>query len=381
MDGDQTQNPTTPAGSSILDRIMGSQNQSNLLDFQPLELIRSLLSGLKDRDREVVSKRFGLLSMEVETLESIGKAHSLTRERVRQIEKDTISLLKKQPSAELTKALAVIADTIMEHGNILSEEMLMQTVLQNKNDKNERQAVKFLLCLGDQFRNLKETPEYYESWYTVGFDLTRLQQTVSELAAILSKAGKVTKQEDLFQEFKFTEFYKQHSVELTDRVIKSYLNIAKTIQFNPFEEIGLKNWAEVKPRDVGDKAYLVLKHHGKPEHYSAITKMINDYKFDARTAFQETVHNELIKDKRFVLVGRGIYALAEWGFKKGVVADVIKEILTSANRPMSRDEIIAEVMKKRQVKRNTILVGLSNRKNFQRIGKDKYTLAETQNIQ
>ena len=129
---------------------------------------------------------------------------------------------------------------------------------------------------------------------------------------------------------------------------------------------------------MGDKAYLVLKHHGKPEHYSAITKMINENKFDERSAYQETVHNELIKDDRFVLVGRGIYALSEWGFKKGVVADVIREILKSAGKPLSRDEIINEVLKRRQVKRNTILVGLSNRKNFQKVGKDKYLLAETQ---
>jgi len=155
------------------------------------------------------------------------------------------------------------------------------------------------------------------------------------------------------------------------------LNIAKVIQFNPYNEIGLKNWSEVKPRDVGDKAYLVLKHHGKPEHYSVITSMINDHKFDSRTAYQETVHNELIKDSRFVLIGRGIYALSEWGYKKGVVADVIREIIKSIGRPMSREEIITEVLKKRQVKRNTILVGLSNRKNFQKIGKDRYGLAET----
>src|SRR5690606_25884944 len=127
------------------------------------------------------------------------------------------------------------------------------------------------------------------------------------------------------------------------------------------------------------KAYLVLKHHGKPEHYSAITKMINEHRFDSRTAYQETVHNELIKDDRFVLIGRGIYALTEWGYKKGVVADVIREVLSESNSPLSRDEIIAEVMKRRQVKRNTILVGLSNKKFFQKIGKDKYTLAETKN--
>ena len=237
-------------------------------------------------------------------------------------------------------------------------------------------AVKFLLNLSEQFKNLKETPQYYESWYIVGFDLSKLQQVISEFMNILESAGHVINQDELYTQFKQRAFYKEHAMELADKVVKSYLNIAKAIQFNPFNEIGLKNWSEVHPRDVGDKAYLVLKHHGKPEHYSAITKMINDHKFDNRVAYQETVHNELIKDERFVLIGRGIYALSEWGYKKGVVADVIKEILKSFGRPMSRDEIINEVMKKRQVKRNTILVGLSNRTNFQKIGKDKYSLVQ-----
>ncbi len=374
MSDNDTKLPASPISSNILDKIMGSQNQSNLTDFQPQAMVSDLLSRLKERDREILSKRFGLLGSELETLESIGKAHNLTRERVRQIEKDTISLLRKKQSSHLTKALQVIFDTIMDHGNIMSEELLMQTVVPNHTEDKEAKAVKFLLNLGDQFKNLKETPEYYESWYTAGFDLALLQRTVSEFTKILEAGGKAINQEELYSQFKQSEFYQQNSVQLTDRVIKSYLSIAKIIQFNPFNEIGLKNWSEIKPRDVGDKAYLVLKHHGKPEHYSVITKLINDSKFDGRTAFQETVHNELIKDNRFVLIGRGIYALSEWGYTKGVVADVIREIFKSYARPMSREEIIAEVLKRRQVKRNTILVGLSNRKIFQKVGKDKYTL-------
>jgi DNA-directed RNA polymerase delta subunit len=129
-------------------------------------------------------------------------------------------------------------------------------------------------------------------------------------------------------------------------------------------------------KEVGDKAYLVLKQHNKPEHYSEITNLINKAKFDARVAYKETVHNELIKDKRFILVGRGIYALSEWGFKPGVVADVIKEILVEAQKPLPKDKIIEEVLKKRHVKKNTILVGLSNKQYFKKVDKNLYTLVE-----
>ncbi len=364
--------------ASILDAIMGSQTQSSLNSFEPARMVGNLLALLKERDRQIVTKRFGLEGNEIETLESIGQKYNLTRERVRQIEKDSVAFLKKKNVRELQNALQLIFDTVVDHGNIMSEEFLMHTMLLNKPEGREAYSLKFLLSLSEQLKCYKETNHYYTSWAAIGFNLSKLDEVIAEFVAILKKLGRVVPQEELYTHFKAGEYHKTHALELNDRVLKSYLNIARAIQVNPFDEIGLKDWSEVKPRDVGDKAYLVLKHHGKPEHYSAITQMINSHKFDSRTAYQETVHNELIKDDRFVLIGRGIYALTEWGYKKGVVADVIKEILLESGKPLSREEIISEVMKKRHVKRNTILVGLSNKKYFQKVGKDRYALAETQ---
>lgn len=374
MQENETENS---AKSSILDTIMGSQTQSHLNDFEPARLVGNILGMLKDRDRQIVTKRFGLEGNEVETLEAIGQKYNLTRERVRQIEKDSVAFLKKKRNRELESAMQLIFDTVVEHGNIMSEDFLMRTMLINRPEAKESAALKFLLSLSDQLKFHKEDSKYYASWSILGFSLKKLDEVIAQFVELLKSIGKVVSQESLYEQFMKTGYFLQHTAELNERSLKSYLNTAKVIQVNPFNEIGLKDWSEVKPRDVGDKAYLVLKHHQKPEHYSVITKMINDHKFDERTAYQETVHNELIKDTRFVLIGRGIYALTEWGYKKGVVADVIKEILAKSGHPLSREEIIAEVMKRRQVKRNTILVGLSNKKYFQKVGKDKYALAES----
>jgi hypothetical protein len=364
--------------SSILDTIMGTQTQTNLNNFEPARLVGNLLALLKERDRQIVISRFGLEGQSVETLEAIGQKYNLTRERVRQIEKDSVAFLKKKNVKELQEALQLIFDTVVEHGNIMAEEFLMHSMLLNKPDQKDSASLKFLLSLSEQLKFQKETPHYYAAWSIIGFNISKLAEVLSEFSAILKGHGKVVSQDELHDKFRQSEYFKQHELELSDRVLRSYLNIAKVIQVNPFDEIGMKDWSEVKPRDVGDKAFLVLKHHEKPEHYSEITRMINEHKFDDRTAYQETVHNELIKDERFVLIGRGIYALTEWGYKKGVVADVIKEVLSGSSKPLSRDEIISEVMKRRQVKRNTILVGLSNKKYFQKVGKDRYALAETQ---
>ena len=87
-----------------------------------------------------------------------------------------------------------------------------------------------------------------------------------------------------------------------------------------------------------------------------------------------TCHNELIKDARFVLVGRGMYALAEWGYKAGIAREVIEEILKKSG-PLSKDDIVQHVMKERYFKKNTILVNLANTKYFKKNKNGLYTAA------
>ena len=80
-----------------------------------------------------------------------------------------------------------------------------------------------------------------------------------------------------------------------------------------------------------------------------------------------TIHNELIRNNEFVLIGRGIYVLKEWGYKPGTVIDVIVDILAKAKGAMSTDDIIAKVLKIRKVKNSTVYMNLQNRKYVQRV--------------
>jgi hypothetical protein len=76
------------------------------------------------------------------------------------------------------------------------------------------------------------------------------------------------KSEDFLKHFKATEFYVSNNSHLSDKVIVNYLNSAAEIKQNIFGEFGLHDWSEVKPKDVGDKAYLVMKHHSKIYYWS-----------------------------------------------------------------------------------------------------------------
>jgi len=125
---------------------------------------------------------------------------------------------------------------------------------------------------------------------------------------------------------------------------------------------------------VGDKAYVVLKRGGEPLHFLKITDFINSAKFDERVAHPQTVHNELIRDERFILVGRGMYALKEWGYQAGTVGDVLERIIKENSKSMNKKELVDEVLKERIVKRNTILLALQNRKRFVRDAQGCYSL-------
>ena len=160
----------------------------------------------------------------------------------------------------------------------------------------------------------------------------------------------------------------------TEAILKRWLSLSKTIACNPLSEWGRASCTSVRTKGIRDYAYLAVKQAGKPLHFSEVAQAISD--LFSKKAHVATTHNELIKDKRFVLIGRGIYALKEWGYEKGTVADIITEVLKEANEPLHRDEIVKRVLKSRFVKETTILLNLQGKPQFKRVAKATYALAE-----
>lgn len=359
----------------ILDTIIDTHQKESLQQFELNLIIKKILDPLKDREKTILSKRYGLTGEEMQTLKTVGEEHGLTRERVRQIEKDLLKNLKNgvHQLDLFLNARDLLLTTITEHGGIMAEKTLMGHF--GAETADETNSLKFLLTLMAELEEHSEDEHIKPSWSRLGFDKEFLKEFIATTKKILTAHGKPLQPEEFIKKFTESDFYKKFESQLPPRVIINFLHTTAGIHKNPYGEFGLHNWNEIRPKDVGDKAYLVMKHHNKPEHYSVITDLINQHGLDKRTAYKETVHNKLIKDKRFVLVGRGIYALSEWGYKPGVVSDIIIHVLKDAGKPLSREEIIEEVLKRRMVKTNTILVGLSNKKLVKKVGKNLYELA------
>ncbi len=336
------------------------------------------MSVLNTRNRDVISRRFGLKTGKKETLESIGKSYGITRERVRQIEEVSLKQVRDGLGAGFAvkiKPFVNLAENILEQvGGVAREEQLFVKFSGAAKDNPANASLVFFLSLDGKLKRVIDSDDFHTFWALSDQHADSFSQSISAFI------GAMENSKTPIAESALVEFYKKSGAsfkDVTPAVIDSYLSISKNIARNNFDQVGLVSWPDIKPRGVRDKAFLVLKRNGKPEHFREIAQLINASGFgDNRKANIQTVHNELIKDKRFVLVGRGLYGLAEWGYKAGTVKDVIVDLMRSAGGPLHKKEIVAQVLSHRLVKENTILLNLQDPKTFDRKENGVYALHE-----
>lgn len=323
------------------------------------------------RLREVVERRFGLRGKSPETLEAIGHSFGVTRERIRQIEEDGLKHIMKPEAAEV---LAPVFDAFVkhfeDHGHVFEESKLLNSVTEPRFHNH----VYFLLTVGKPFNRRREEDSWHDRWFTREEALKAAESIMARTAEDLAEQKKPIAAAELFKILKTQARDVLGSVPSNPDLLESYLSISKLIKQNPYGEFGLVSWPTIRPRGVRDKAYAVVSRAEKPLHFREVAAAISKSGWSSKKAHPQTVHNELIKDPRFVLVGRGMYALTEWGYTPGTVSDVIASLLKAARRPLSKEEIIKRVLEARFVKPNTVFLNLQNRELFRKTP-DGYTLA------
>ncbi|OGZ18919.1 MAG: hypothetical protein A2175_02170 [Candidatus Nealsonbacteria bacterium RBG_13_42_11] len=327
--------------------------------FDYSKICSNFLKVLPQKQREIISRRFALgikkagkEKIKGETLESIGESFGVTRERVRQIEEDGFFKLKPEIK-KYQEVFNYLYQYLKKQGGLKKEDALLADLA----GSNSKSQILFLLTLGEQFQRIAESKNFHSFWTTENTSLSQAEKTISQLSEKLEKKGKPLNLKEVKQ------------AGGSNQNVISFLEISKTIQKNSEGLWGLSNWPEINPRGVKDKAYLVFKKENKPLHFTAVAELIGP-------ALPQTVHNELIKDPRFILVGRGTYALEEWGYEKGVVKDVIAKILKEARKPLNKEEILEKTLEQRFVKENTVLLNLSNKKYFLKNSQGDYTIRE-----
>jgi len=320
------------------------------------------IKDLPQRTVDVVERRFGLRTGQRETLETIGQSYNITRERVRQIETEGFSKIKPRikGNQELSKYFEKV---LASFGGLKKESDLLEALAGNKLQNH----ASFLLTNIDGFNRIPEDNDFYSFWTIKKEPIKKAKSLIKSTIKRFKKEKKV---------FSLNELLKDQ--KLDKNVFLSYIDISKEIQKNPEGKFGLRNWLEINPRGVKDRAYLVFKKEEKPLYFTNVASLIEELPFPCQNKIHTaTVHNELIKDERFVLVGRGLYALKEWGYEPGVVKDIIVKTLKSSSKPLLKKEILDKVSEQRFVKENTIALNLQDRDYFTRDSTGRYTIKES----
>ncbi len=332
------------------------------ITFKPKAVSKKLLTTLNPRTREIVVNRYGLEKQERMTLEAIGKTYDITRERVRQIENFALTSIKKSKEyKEHAFVFDELKAVVKDLGTVVSEDHLMRHLSKDPVVQNH---INLYLALGPDFIKHKEDDHFHAHFTTDKKVSDHVREALTKLYSSISEEDLI-KEEEIFT--RFMEHLSELVSEYKDNkeVIYRYLALSKVIGKNQLSEWGRVSSPHVKARGIKDYAYLVMRRAARPMHFKEVAQEIN--KTFGKRAHVATCHNELIKDSRFVLVGRGMYGLKDWGHTGGVVRDVITEVLKDAEGPLSKEDIIKRVLDRRIVKPNTVLVNLQNPRYFKKV--------------
>lgn len=331
------------------------------------KIVSDILDSIdREREREIIARRYGLFDRK-ETLEQIGELLNITRERVRQLEKAVMARLKAIADKELPQVKAFEL-AVIEHISGVGHVAKVSDVsakLTKDNTKVDQSRVSFLSELASGLSVIDDNDHFFHAvGVKLEHDERKIKEAVSQIVETIKKLNKPVTAEEI----------KKAANHIDAVRVNALAGISKQLA-SLGENWGLVKWPLVNPKNIRDKIYVILRDNGKPMHFGEIAGAIRDSSFKRKDVTTQAIHNELIKDKRFVLIGRGIYALNEWGYSKGTVADIITEVLKDAKQPLHRDEIVKRVLKHRQVKETTILLNLQGKKEFKRVAKATYDLA------
>jgi ABC-type transporter Mla MlaB component len=330
-------------------------------------IVQDVLNSIdREREREIIARRYGLFDRK-ETLEQIGELLGITRERVRQLEKSVMTKLR-QTGVELphisdveTTVLATLAD-MGQAARITT----LASRLTAENTRTDQSRLAFLTELCPNVAVISEDDTYFQAaGDKQTHDTVVMKKEIASIVETIKKAGKPLETKEV------TKLAGMSS----DAYAMALASISKQLA-TLNGRWGLVKWPTVNPKNIRDKIYVILSENKKPMHFNEIAVAIKASDFKRKDVTTQAIHNELIKDKRFVLIGRGIYALKEWGYEKGTVADIISEVLREAKEPLHRDEIVKRVLKSRFVKETTILLNLQSKPQFKRVAKATYELSE-----
>lgn len=349
----------------------------SIAEINLAEVLEELFMVLSEKEKDVVIKRFSLNNKPRQTLESIGKSLSVTRERIRQIEKIALSKLRRTSKNTKLNLITEITLSLMKSagGIMLESDIIAGIFNQIKNPTEiDKNIIGLSLSVNEEIEKNDQINIYHVFWYSKGTKDESIEKVLKLAKNKLTEKGNIIAEMKLVRDIHAD--LKVQGENLDENFITSCLKVDRQLK-KIDSEYGLMTWRHVNPKSIRDKAYIVLKKAGRSLHFVELANKITEARFDKKVVTVQAVHNELIRCEKFVLVGRGLYALKEWGYSEGTVADIIEKLLEK-NGKMTKKEITENVLRQRQVKAGTISLNLQKRASFVRVGRATYSLVNKQ---
>lgn len=366
----KSQIQTTSVASQIV------KSHPSVVELNLQSLLKDLFLALSNREKDVIVKRFSLENKKKETLEHLGMKFSVTRERIRQIEAMALNKLRRIiHTTELHFFNKLAQQTLFNQGGIMEEQMFFDSLFNRlPSHANNKNAIQLILLLDSSFFCDRAGHNHKSYWRLNLLSNDIIKLSMNEAVSFLEKCHTLVSTDAILSHLRKKNLLNGEisDPQFQDSFFKNILAVdQRLICFNGC--YGLKEWRDINPRSIRDKACVVLKSSGQPLHFNEVAKRINNIGLCKKSVTVEAVHNELIRFHRFVLVGRGIYALKEWGYPVGTVADLIESLLLN-KKQMTKHEIVTAILKQRIVKQGTISLNLQKYPQFERIGRAVYTL-------
>lgn len=336
--------------------------------FEVLNSVLDMFQALTEKEQDIISKRFGFNNTEVVTLAELGDKYSITRERVRQIQVAAFKKLKKRiVNPVLVNFLAKAETFIEDKGGIVTESEYRDYIQLNYPDIADKfNELTFGLELSSKLIHEHNKVDFHPHFRVTSISFADIKKMNAEVAKLLQAEKK---------SLSIPELEEKLSLKGTDVFLRSYAKLDRRLVIDSLRQVSLLEWRDVNPRTLFDKISFVLNKGMEPLHFRDIAAKIVEHKFDSKKVSVHAVHNELINNPKFVLIGRGIYADKDWGYKEGTVSDVIASILEQKG-PMQLYDLTQEVLQRRKVKAVTVQINLNSAKTrFRKNKSGMYELA------
>lgn len=340
------------------------------------ETLAEIFRGLDKREADILQRRYGLLNRQPESLQAIADDYSLTRERVRQVQNRSLSLilpkLQRHPDVE---ALTRVATNYLGKLKVKRLQTLLSQLRDHYrlDDEPELNVIGFLLRYSPKLSHAEED-EHFHHFVGAQERLVKLARHVLKRIhqRFVDNHHKVWS-EDKVAELVQREIERHLKVKPSQNELFDFLKIIKAVAKNPFNQFGLRSNEFISPPSLREKIRLVLKVKGRPLHFRDIYHQLKEFQ-TLKDEFlshhwhkdynQESIHNQLIFDPEIVLAGRGIYALKEWGYFDGDTLLLMRQLVKTAKR-IHKEQLWEAVQKQKLISRTTFEIYLRRKEVFE----------------